>query len=143
MFFKLLMPSVDPLMKGGVVAKWHKAKGDIVGYGDDLVDVQVELTMSVLDRGSMEQRIRLLKDGGAVREEALTGIANKRTLILVARVASSDAGVLRRIEAREGDYVSVGGLLAVLSAGEQEIAHSPDEKLQGASEFRVVANLIG
>ena len=40
MFFKLLMPSVDPLMKGGVVAKWHKAKGDIVGYGDDLVDAQ-------------------------------------------------------------------------------------------------------
>ena len=143
MYFKLLMPSVDHLMKGGIIAKWHKAEGDIVGYGDDLFDIQVELMMSVLDRGSMKQRIRLLKDGGVVREEVLAGIADEKALNLVARITSSDAGVLRRIEVREGDYAAVGGLLAVLEAGEQGAANVLDEKLQGVSEFRVVANLIG
>ena len=60
-FLKLIMPPVDRHMKCGVVGKWHKTEGDQVDYGDGLVDVKIELAMSVLDRGSPEQVIRLLR----------------------------------------------------------------------------------
>lgn len=143
MLLKLVMPSVDRLMKGGVVDKWHKTEGAHVDYGDDLVDVKVEITMSILDRGSMEQRIRLLKDGGSVRDSDLASITNERALILIARVTSSDVGVLRRIEIREGTYGEVGSLLAILSTADHESTNPLPEDLRGASEFRVVANLIG
>ena len=142
MFFKLVMPSVDRLMKGGVVDKWHKTEGDHVDYGDDLVDVKVEITMSVLDRGSMDQRIRLLKDGGTVRDKDLAYITNERALILVARVTSSDVGVLRRIETKEGTYGEVGSLLAILSIGDHGSTNPLDEDLREASEFRVVTNVV-
>lgn len=143
MFFKLVMPSVDRLMKGGVVGKWYKTKGDHVDYGDDLVDVEVEITMSVLDRGSMEQRIRLLKDGGSVRDKDLANITNERALNLIMRVTSSDVGVLRRIETKEGGYGGVGSLLAILSTEDHGSTNALDMDLTEASEFRVVANLVG
>lgn len=143
MFFKLVMPSVDPLMKGGIVGKWHKREGEHVHYGDDLVDVHVEIMMTVLDRGTMEQRIRLLKDGGSVRDEDLASIASERALMLVARVTSSDVGTLRRIETKEGAYEGVGGVLAVLSSEDHGAAEPRDEDLREATEFRVVVNLIG
>lgn len=143
MFFKLVMPSVDRLMKGGVVGKWYKAEGDRVDYGDDLLDVKVELTMSVLDRGSMEQRIRLLKDGGSVRDNDLADITNERALMLIMRVTSSDAGILRRIDAKEGHYGEVGSLLAVLSTEDHGSTNAPDKDLTEASEFRVVVNPVG
>ena len=142
MFFKLVMPSVDRLMKGGVVGKWHKTEGDHVDYGDDLVDVKVELTMSVLDRGSLEQGIRLLKDIGSVRDTDLADFTNERGLILIARVTSSDVGVLRRIETKEGAYGEVGCLLAILSTEEHGPTNPLDEELREASEFRVVANVV-
>lgn len=143
MFLKLTMPSVDRLMKGGVVVKWHKAEGDQVDYGDDLVDVKIELAMSVLDRGSPEQGIRLLKDGGSVRDADLAEFTNERGLILIGRVTASDVGVLRRIEIKEGAYGEMGSLLAILSTEENEPMNSLDEDFEKASEFRVVTNLVG
>ena len=143
MLLKLVMPSVDRLMRGGVIGKWHKSEGDHVGYGDDLLDLNAEITMNVLDNGTMEQRIRLLKNGGSVRDEDLAGIANEKTLVLAARVTASDSGTLSRIDAREGTYREVGGMLAVLSTDDAGRATPADEDLTEASEFRVVANLVG
>ena len=141
MFFKLLMPSMDRLMKGGVVGKWHKMEGDHVGYGDDLVDVRFEIVMTVLE-GSLEQKIRQSKDYGSSGSKERESRRIETPMTLVARVTSSDTGVLRRIEAGEGEYRDVGGLLAVFSSEDGGFTNPPDEHLRGASEFRVVANLV-
>lgn len=142
MFFKLVMPAVDRLMKGGVVAKWHKTEGDHVDYGDDLVDVKVELAMSELERGPLKQGFGLSTDVGSGRDTNPADLANERGLILIVRITSSDVGVLRRIEAKEGAYGEVGGLLAILSTEEHGPTDSLDEELREASEFRVVANVV-
>lgn len=141
MFFKLVMPSVDRRMKGGVVCKWHKAVGDYVDYGDDLVDVKVEIAVNALGR-SVEQKIRLVMNGNPVDQEGLANDMSHRTGVLVARVTSSDVGVLRRIETAEDAYAEVGGVLAVLSSEEHGPADPPDGDLREASEFRIVANLV-
>ena len=135
MVFKLVMPRVDPLMKGGVVSKWHKTEGDRVDYGEDLFDVSIELTMPAFAR-SFEHTIRLLKEGGTLRDK---GVAVDRTIILVARVTSSDVGILRRIETKEGAYRDVGSLLAILSSEQHGSADLLAEA--EASEFRIVTNL--
>lgn len=141
MFFKLLMPSVDRLMKGGIVGKWHKNEGDHVDYGDDLVDVKVELMMRTPQR-SLDQDIRLLLDGGSVRDRDLASVAGDGAIMVVC-VTSSDVGVLRRIEVKEGAYGEAGSLLAVLSTEDHGSTNPLDEDLREASEFRVVANLVG
>jgi pyruvate/2-oxoglutarate dehydrogenase complex dihydrolipoamide acyltransferase (E2) component len=121
MLFKLKTPLVDPQMQGAIVSKWHKAKGDHVGYGDDVVDLKVELALSA---------------AGSWRNAA------KSAIVIIARVTSSDVGVLRRIEAEEGDRREAGSLLAVLSTADHASKDIFNEDLSGASEFRVVANLV-
>jgi hypothetical protein len=142
MFFKLTMPAVDRLMKGGVVGKWHKAEGEHVNYGDDLVDVKVELTMSAID-ASLEQRIRLIEDSGAMRDKNLACATVAKAIVLIARLTSSDVGVLRRIETKEGIYGEVGSLLAILSTEDHGATVPLAEDLREACELRVVANLVG
>jgi len=143
MFFKLVMPSVDPLMKGGIVGKWYKAEGDRVEYGDDLVEVKVELTISAIGiDGALEQNIRLIKDSGSIRDNYLARVTVPKAIVLVARLTSSDVGVLRRIEIKEGTYGEVGSLLAILSTEDRGVTNPLDEDLREASEFRIVANLV-
>lgn len=141
MLFKLVMPSLDRLMAGGVVSKWHKAEGEHVDYGDDLVDVNFELKMSGI-AGSVEETIRFVKDDRTFRDKVRGNVMVDRAMLLVARITSSDMGVLRRIEAREGSYGAVGSLLAVLATEDDASSDRRDEDLQGAVEFRVVANLV-
>jgi pyruvate/2-oxoglutarate dehydrogenase complex dihydrolipoamide acyltransferase (E2) component len=140
MYLKLMLPSVDPLMRGGTIVRWHKAEGDAIDYGDDLVDVEIELTMSMLDGGTLEEGIRLLKDG-AQRAE-VERFTNQRGLQLTARVTASDTGTLRSITAVLGEHVAVGGLLAVLVVGDGEAPLPGPAELADASEFRTVSNLV-
>ena len=140
MFFKLLMPSVDRLMKGGLVGRWLKHVGDRVDYGDDLVEITVEIEMTTI-AGDLQAKIRQIKDGGSLSDRKLEKRRVSVPMVLLVRVTSSDRGVLRRIEIPEGGYGEVGGLLAVLSDDENGVANPSSGDLNGASEFRVITNL--
>lgn len=141
MLFKLVTPRIDRSMIGGVVEKWHKNVGDPISYGDDLLDIRVELMMDS-PQGSLEQKIGLITDAEKLSDKDSARPMGERTIVLVARVTSSDVGVLRRIEAPEGSYREIGSLLAILSSDESEPVGGPGRDLAGASEFRMVVNVV-
>lgn len=111
MRLRLLMPSVDRLLRGGSIVRWHKSEGEWVDYGDDLFDLHVP--------------IRRPEYGGDV----------------LVRVTSSDAGLLRRIYAREGGRHEVGDLLAVLVTGDTEPVPE-DPACADGTVFRVVTSVL-
>lgn len=135
------MPTVDRLMQGGVILRWHRIEGDSVGCGDDLCDIEFELPMSVF-ACSMEEKLAFLERGGTARNFVQAPATRSRPMILVARVTSSEEGVVREIRLREGSYGDVGSLLAVLSTQDKKNMLIEEAELRKASEFRVVANLV-
>jgi len=142
MFFKLVMPYIDRLAQGGIILKWHKAEGQRIGYGDDLFDMKVEVKLRRPQK-PLSEKIKLLKEGKPLREEDL-GFAEEAapSLVYIARITSSDSGVLRRISAPEGSYANVGSLVALVSTEEHEPIEPLDPSLSRTSEFRVVPNLL-
>ena len=48
MAFEILMPALSPTMSEGTLAKWRKKEGDLVSYGDVLVEIETDkATMEV------------------------------------------------------------------------------------------------
>ena len=133
MRFKLVMPYIDRTAKRGSITKWHKAQGDRVGYGDDLLDMKIE-EIEVLRRSTTPKSI-------------LANINPKDTYSCdrwewFVRLTSSDMGVLRRIAVREGTLLEAGDLLAVLTTDDSESLEGTDEEWADASDFRVVVDTI-
>jgi hypothetical protein len=141
MILKVVMPQVNRFTHGGVTIKWHKREGEFVGYGDDIVDVE----MCAEDRSvkSLKERINKLTEGTQTETDSLlmSGEAENETGISVC-ITSSDAGVIRRIHAEEGEYKGVGDLLAVITTDADESVEGVDETLADAVTFRVVPNII-
>ena len=48
MAFEILMPALSPTMTEGTLVKWRKKEGDLVSYGDVLVEIETDkATMEV------------------------------------------------------------------------------------------------
>jgi multidrug efflux pump subunit AcrA (membrane-fusion protein) len=153
MLLKLLMPAHHRIVEGGVIVKWHKAEGDWVNYGDDLLDLRVQegLVSRLDDEGWSENQVRALiraqRDLGHVTDQDLMagGQASAESCRKVAvdflvRVSASDVGKLGQLCAREGDRLRTGELLAVLTTEEGEPCPGAGPDLEGASAFRTVVN---
>jgi hypothetical protein len=139
MLLKLVIPQFDRLAQGGTVTKWLKSEGEWVNYGEDLLDISIE-EMKVLKQRTASARQIL-------DESAFDGVKAGETFSSnrwdwPMRITSSDMGILRRIEAKEGDQWEVGHLLAVLTTEEDEPIDVANGEIEAASNFRVVVNAI-
>ncbi len=138
MLLTLLMPSIDRVISGGVVTKWLKAEGDEVEYGDDLVEIRVELKL-MRSLKSFPEKIKLLAGGRTLDARDLEIVQDDAPgASYSVCLTSSDMGFLRRIDAPEGTYREVGGPLALLSTGRDE----PIDEASATSGFRVVVNMV-
>lgn len=141
MLFKLVMPHINRQIQGGAIIKWHKDEGEWVGYGDDLFD------MNAISSFIEPDRVRTVSDRQAVTD--LTEEETRaRDLFLMPsmecfiRITSSDTGILLKICAGEGSRGEVGDLIAILGTDEDESIDRAEQRLDQASVFRVVANVI-
>jgi hypothetical protein len=154
MLLKLLMPYRDREFLGATVVKWHKVEGDVVNYGDDLIDIRISTVKGLRRPPYGKEEVDMLTDPekaqrlmmenelfatGVDSSEAEYGTVKRECFM---RVSSSDRGVLRRICAVEGDYRLVGELLAVVTTEEKEPAPESDQSLAEASAFRAHLNYI-
>ncbi len=127
MLLKLVLPQFDRAARRGSVARWHKAEGEWVRYGEDIVDIKVEEIAVTARSGSAKAVL-----GGANVDRVVT--SDRWDWLL--RVTSSDMGVLRRIDVAEGAAWEIGDSLAVLSTEEQE----PLADTAESTHFRIVVN---
>lgn len=136
MILRLNVPFVDPSLHWVRVGRWCMADGDRVGWGDVLCELLVEECDRLYRDGRPGRLAQMLVDPSAVmKRKYLTVEVDYRLAI-----RSSDVGYLRVICAAEDQTVEVGGVLAVLSTGPEEVI---DEKnLDSWGIFRVVPSLI-
>jgi hypothetical protein len=154
MLLKLLLPYHDRGILGGVIVKWHKAEGEWINYGDDLFDLKVEELRGLKHQAGGERLVQTLTSPQVARRlmrvkdlmmedaeppEQAYGMGAGQFYM---RITASDAGALRRVRAREGEYRKVGDLLALLTTEEQEPVPEGDQGLDGVSTFRAVTNFL-
>jgi hypothetical protein len=150
MLLKLLLPTHQWIADGAIVAQWHKTPGEIVNYGDDILDVRIEegiITRAVLS-GWSENEVRAL-----IRAQMSSGDVQDHDLMLeksepmevakvpvnaLLRISSSDRGTLRRIHAREGECHATGACLALFTTEAGEPIEETERASLPASVFRVV-----
>jgi pyruvate/2-oxoglutarate dehydrogenase complex dihydrolipoamide acyltransferase (E2) component len=113
MLLKLVLPYYSRVVQVGKVVHWHKAPGDRVDFGEDVLDVAVTVTSPMRPGKSAHITIG---------------------------VTASAVGVLRSILAPEGAECQVGKPLAVLSTDPDEPLGGFAEALPRLSEFHAVAN---
>lgn len=132
MLLRLVIPRFDRSVQRGSVAKWHKAEGEWVSYGDDLLDLKVE-EIKIMKRSSAAAAV--LHDQHLPQDTYSSG-----QLDWLVRVTSSDVGVLRRIDAAEGSRWEIGDRLAVLTTDADEPIDRSARAGAEVSNFRVVVN---
>jgi hypothetical protein len=153
MLLKLVIPYYSRSFQGGVVAKWHKAPGDLVEFGDDLLDIDVPEIRAMKTAGTVQGKIESPAGSSAKEPTRPNGCAHDGQAPAGQRVeyvtkaaafrmgiTSSDVGVLRVILAPEGAACRVGEAIAILSTEADEPADALEEALQRCSTFRAVPN---
>ncbi len=155
MLFKLVIPYYNRQFHGGTIAKWHKAPGDWVEFGDDLLDLHVSEITVLRGSPDLKKDIRILT-GPMVAQRMLQDESenlstaqspppemymNVETEFAI-RITASDMGKLRILLAPEGVSCRVGDTVAILSTEDDEPASDAPEVLNEASVFRVIPNPI-
>lgn len=139
MLLKFVMPYVDRLVRGGSIIKWYKTEGDSVAYGDDLLDLAVNVTERPfigLAAADGESPI----DGGKGNTRPMMHAAIVESYSI--RITASEAGIMRKIYAREGMRREIGELLGLLTTDDEEPIPDEPAAASGASVFRVVTNIV-
>ncbi|MEH2032223.1 MAG: hypothetical protein V7K67_21670 [Nostoc sp.] len=133
MLFKLLMPYINKGTEGGIFIQWYKEVGDKIDYGDDIFEVKVEEEKNNLVFETPESVLASLAEPEKTSDKI-------HKLDMLVRVCSADTGFLRCIYAQEFVYQEIGLLLAIITTDMNEEIN--ESKLEEASTFRVVANII-
>ncbi len=110
MIMKLEMPLIDPSLRGGKVVKWHKTEGDEFGFGDVVCQVAVD------EFAALRRTARATKLSGGRRKKLKSDLeVRKGKVYLEVDITSADHGVLRQIIVEEGERVSIGDTLAIVT----------------------------
>lgn len=133
MLFKLAMPVIDRASQSGTILRWHKQPGDMVAFGDEVVDLRVEI-----QHKPPEQPL-LGRLAARWRGESTPRVVHK---IEWRRMVSAETGILRHIYAPAGAAWQPGDLLAVLSDTPDEALPDDRAALSQAPAFRVVTNRL-
>ena len=141
MLYRIEVPGDGPQhLVAGHVTKWHAAEGEVIGFGEDILDVVIDQFMALrrTKRAALlarpGRRVRKLKNEYDLRQGR--GEVNMR-------VTSSEPQLhMRRILIPEGKGVSVGEPVAIVST-EAEEAVAADVSLDDLPVLRVATNFIG
>lgn len=99
-------PRISPAIENGTIAKWHKAVGDDVAYGDDLFDIAI---------GEVTRMRRRL--GARIGKPAKAKYRKLSDIKVLYRVTTMDGGTLSEIAAPEGTPIQVGDAVAHIDTG--------------------------
>lgn len=140
MIFRIEVPGDGPQhLVGGQVTRWHHQEGDVISFGDDILDVAINQFMALrrTKRAALlarpTRRVKKLKNEYDLRDGR--GEVNMR-------VTSSEATLhLRRILVAEGAAVSIGEPVAIVSTDPDE-AVDESIALDNLPVLRVATNFI-
>jgi biotin carboxyl carrier protein len=150
---KLVIPYYNRQFPGGVIARWHKAPGEVVQFGDDLLDIDVPEIRAMKSAGNVQRQLEALTrapqlqagsqneqgQGDAIPAGQAVQYVTKAAAFMMG-ITASDAGVLRRILAPAGTECRVGDAVAILSTEPDEPLDGVEDVLRSRSAFRVVPN---
>ncbi len=136
MILRIEVPG-DTAFRSGFVSAWHKSEGDTVAFGDDICDVAIDEFVALqrskraalLSSTSRRQK-RKVKDGYSDRVGR--GVAHVRI------TSAEDGLILGRILVPEGERVEIGGVVGLLTRGQDDM-DSP--AVATAPAARVTANV--
>lgn len=140
MIYRIEFPPQDPKYRGGRVSKWYKAPGDVITFGDDLVDIEVDRIIGLRHT----KRATLIARSGR-KLSRLRNESDERTprgRVTVRITAAEPLAHIRHIMHNEGDSVVVGTAIALASSGGDEPCPI-DVDLSSLAVLRVVLNIVG
>ena len=134
MICKLEMPLIDPSLRGGHVVRWTKQVGDPIGFGDEICIVALD------EFAALRRTARATLLSGRKRKNLKSDLeVRSGKVFLEVALTSSDHGVLRRIIKEQGDQITIGDTLAIVTS---EVEEDLGQELawDDAPVLRVVAN---
>ncbi len=138
---RLTMPFVNRLSHRGIIVRWHKKVGDRVRFGDDLLDIDMQIGgVPAMSRG---ERIRhLVKPQASPPDNSRAGEkGDELGAVISVRVTSADSGYLRWVEAPEGSERNVGDLLALMTVEAGEPLVDGEGTVEKSGTFKVAVNI--
>ena len=133
----LEMPLIDPSLRGGRVVSWTKQVGDPISFGDEICTVALDEFVAI----RRTARATLL--AGRKRKKLKSDLEVRAgKVFLEVALTSSDEGVLRKIIKQEGDQITIGDTLAIVTSQAEEDLGQESRWVE-APVLRVVANPIG
>lgn len=134
MILRLEVPLTNPSLTGGTVKEWHKAEGDLIGFGDEVCTVAYDQFVAL----RRTARATLLSGRKA---KGLKSDLESRTgkVLMDVVVSAAERGVLGKILMGPGDRFAVGDTLAVMSTKPTDDYTVPDD-LGELATMRVETN---
>lgn len=133
MILRLQVPFLETFAEEGSVLKWHVKEGDALQFGDAICDIAVSEWMALR---KTKRAVNLIKITGKSQGNVKHNFEKREGRgLLVMGVVASEPGYLRVVRAHEGEPVSVGDLLALVTTDPAEPLSDDSE----SSAMRVVA----
>ncbi len=110
MILRLEVPLTNPSLVGGTVKHWHKAEGDVIGFGDEVCTIAYDQFVAL----RRTARATLLSGRKAKRLKSNLESRSGKVLTDIV-VSAAEPGVLGKIFMGPGDRFAVGDTLAVIS----------------------------
>jgi hypothetical protein len=140
---KIVLSTPNKQVFCGSIAKWYKAEGDWVSYGEVILDLKIN-QLSFTKKRALKTPIEILSHLSSSNSlntiEASIQYQNNIDFLL--RIVSADVGFLRQICAKESEYRELGAVLAVLTTEANEPLDLSPLDWSQASAFRSVSNIV-
>lgn len=133
MILRLQVPFLETFAEEGNVEKWHVKEGDALQFGDPICDIALSRWIALR---KTKRAVNLIKITGKGPGNVKHNFEKREGRgVLVMRVVASEGGYLREVRAPEGQTVSVGDLLALVTTDPDELVNDD----LAAPAMRVVA----
>lgn len=126
MILKVVVPAHDAAFRAGFVARWYKAEGDPVEFGEVLCDIAIDEFVALqrtkratLLGSSKKSRKRKINDGYDTREG--------RGLVHMHIISSETSTRLGKILLAEGDRIEIGSVVGLLGDAAADEAGAAQE----------------
>lgn len=110
MILRLEVPLTNPSLTGGTVKEWHKAEGDVIGFGDEVCTVAYD------QFAALRRTARATLLAGRRNKKLKSNLESRTGKVLTDIVVSAaEQGVLGKILMGPGERFTIGDTLAVIS----------------------------
>jgi hypothetical protein len=138
MIYRIEFPPQDPKYRGGMVTRWHKSPGDVLGFGDDLFDIEIDRVIGLRHTKRAALIARSTRKLNRLRNESEERTPRGRVRVRV--TTAEPMAHIRHILVEEGDGVLVGGTVALASSTIDEPC-PVDVDISSTTPMRVVLNI--